>query len=187
MSPSATATTVLSRKVRKSSVHRVARASAWPPLGTTPPRGRSPETVSACLATRTLLAAHGRRGAAVLDLEQLAEADVPDLPHAVLVDRRAGLVAHRRLPVQRDVVMHRGLGGGVHHHRVDLGPRRSGYAGAGLGVDDRRELLPVLQQRDLLRGRGLAVEERLPVGGDQRRGVAGGGRAARGRGTGGGG
>src|ERR1700749_4141668 len=99
MSPSATATTVLSRKVRKSSVHRVARARAWPPRGTDPPRAWSPETVS-CLATGILLAAHGRRGAAVLDLEQLAEAHVPDLPHAVLVDRGAGLVGQRRRPAQ---------------------------------------------------------------------------------------
>src|SRR5689334_24526893 len=106
MSPSATATTVLSRKVRKSSVHRVARASAWPPRGTDPPRKRSPEALAACLATGILLAAHGRRCAAVLELEQLTEAHIPDLPHAVLVDRGAGLVGQRRRPVQRDVVLH---------------------------------------------------------------------------------
>ena len=50
MSPSATLTTVLSRNVRKSSVHRVARASAWPPRGTIPAPCRSPETASAWLA-----------------------------------------------------------------------------------------------------------------------------------------
>src|SRR6516165_4293627 len=65
---------------RWSSVDRVARASPWPPRGMTPPRWRSPETVSACLAIGTVLAAHRGCGAGVLELEQLAEAHVPDLP-----------------------------------------------------------------------------------------------------------
>src|SRR5215475_8306498 len=90
MSPSATLTTVLSRKVRKSSVHRVARARAWPPRGTMPfpgpPWGRSPESASARLVTGLVLLAHGHRSAGVLEFEQLTEAHVSDLPHAVLVD-----------------------------------------------------------------------------------------------------
>src|SRR6202044_652141 len=53
MSPSATLTTVLSRNVRNSSVHSVARASPWPPRGATP--GRSPETASAWLANEAAL------------------------------------------------------------------------------------------------------------------------------------
>ena len=53
MSPSATLTTVLSRNVRKSSVHRVASASAWP-RGRPAPR-RSPETASAWLANGAAL------------------------------------------------------------------------------------------------------------------------------------
>src|ERR1700749_1232722 len=113
MSPSATLTTVLSRKVRKSSVHRVPRASAWPPRGTTPPRGRSPETVSACLAiASTSRIAGGRHGAAGNQLEQPAEADRSDLPGAVLVDGRALLVGQQvRSARRREVVGHRGLGG----------------------------------------------------------------------------
>src|SRR5690348_18060196 len=78
MSPSATLTTVLSRKVRKSSVHRVARASPWPPRGLANGAG--------------LAGAHGRRAAGVLQLEQLAEADVADLPGSGLVHRGSGLV-----------------------------------------------------------------------------------------------
>jgi len=51
-SPSATLTTVLSRKVRKSSVHSVARASDRPPRAPIPD---SPETASAWRANPTAL------------------------------------------------------------------------------------------------------------------------------------
>ncbi len=52
--PSATLTTVLSRKVRNSSVHNVASARPWPPREGTPcpAPGQSPETASVWLATR---------------------------------------------------------------------------------------------------------------------------------------
>src|SRR5208337_4946450 len=47
--------------------------------------------------------AHGRGLAAILEGQQLAEADVADLPCPVLVHRRAGLVRQRRRPVEQDI------------------------------------------------------------------------------------
>src|SRR5205807_1143715 len=95
--------TVLSRKVRNSSVHRVARASPWPPRSAT----RRPlwGMMSACLAIAAALpdrVAGGRNGAAGDQLEQAAQAGVADLPGAVLVDGHALLSGQKGVAVYQD-------------------------------------------------------------------------------------
>src|SRR5260221_1336241 len=106
MPASATLTTVLSRKVRNSSVHRVARA-----------RGRRREvstpTAASASASATPLAPadSGQLGArlGVLQVGQPAEACDAYLPDAVQVDREAHLLLQQRRAEQQDLVVHPGL------------------------------------------------------------------------------
>src|SRR5215472_5197139 len=106
MLASATLTTVLSRKVRNSSVHREARA-----------RGRRREVTvpgAACAsasATSLAPADSGQLGARPGELQvgQPAEACDADLPDAVVVDSDAHLLLQQRRAEQQDLVVHRGL------------------------------------------------------------------------------
>src|SRR5690348_2983288 len=108
MLASATLTTVLSRKVRNSTVHREARA-----------RGRRREVTMPTLACasasviRLAPAGSGQLGAplGVLQVGQPAEARDGYLPGAVQVDRGAHLVLQQRRAEQQDLVVHRGLRG----------------------------------------------------------------------------
>src|SRR5215469_11144506 len=100
---SATLTTVLSRKVRNSTVHSEARA-----------RGRRREVSVATLACASASviplapAGGGQLGAplGVLQVGQPAEACDGYLPDAVLVNRGADLVLQLRRAEQQDLVMH---------------------------------------------------------------------------------
>src|SRR3984893_13894739 len=106
MLASATLTTVLSRKVRNSTVHRQAGA-----------RGRRREVsvpTSACASASAIPlapASGGQLGAplGVLQVGQPAEARDGHLPNAVQVDRGAHLVLQQRRAEQQDLVVHRGL------------------------------------------------------------------------------
>src|SRR5579862_4141349 len=106
MLASATLTTVLSRKVRNSSVHRVVRARA---------RRREssvPTAASASVSATPLAPADsGQLGAplGVLQIGQPTEARDGHLPDAVQVDRCAYLVLQQRGAEQQDLVVHRGL------------------------------------------------------------------------------
>src|SRR3984893_12529548 len=106
MLASATLTTVLSRKVRNSTVHRQARASGRL-------RGVSmPTAVCASFsATPRAPADSGQLGAplGVLQVGQPAEACDGYLPDAVQVKRDARLVLQQRRAKQQDLVVHRGL------------------------------------------------------------------------------
>src|SRR5580693_6859414 len=106
MLASATLTTVLSRKVRNSTVHRQARA-----------RGRRREmsvpTLACARASVIPLAPAGSRQLRaplrVLQVGQPAEACDGYLPDAAQVDRGAHLVLQQRRAQQQDLVVHRGL------------------------------------------------------------------------------
>src|SRR5215470_1875458 len=106
MLASATLTTVLSRKVRNSSVHKEARA-----------RGRRREATmpaAACAsasATSLPPADSGQLGArrGVLQVGQPAEARDADLPDAAGVDSDAHLLFQQRRAEQQHLVVHRGL------------------------------------------------------------------------------
>src|SRR5690348_9119409 len=106
MLASATLTTVLSRKVRNSTVHREARA-----------RGRRREVSMPAWAGASASviplapAGGGQLGAplGVFQVGQPAEACDGYLPDAVQVDRGAHLVLQQRRAEQQDLVVHRGL------------------------------------------------------------------------------
>src|SRR5262249_60955349 len=106
MLASATLTTVLSRKVRNSTVHRQARASGRR-------RGASMPGLACASVSATVLAPadSGQLGAplGVLQVGQPAEARDGYLPGAVQVDRGAYLVLQQRRAEQQDLVGHRGL------------------------------------------------------------------------------
>src|SRR5215468_9315621 len=101
MLASATLTTVLSRKVRNSTVHREARA-----------KGRRREVsmpTLACASASVISLAPAGRGQlgaplGVLQVGEPAEAGDGDLPDAVQVDRCADLVLQQRRAEQQDVV-----------------------------------------------------------------------------------
>src|SRR5205807_1364188 len=107
MLASATLTTVLSRKVRNSTVHRQARA-----------RGRRREVsvpASACASASAIPLAPADGGQlraplGVLQVGQSAEARDGYLPDTVLVNRGPHLVLQKRRAEQQDLVVHRGLG-----------------------------------------------------------------------------
>ena len=111
-------------------------------------------------------AARGGHRAAGYQLEQAAQAGVPDLPGPVLVHRRALLPAQQGGAAGHDVVGHGRAGAGRHRHGGDLGPDPAGQGQLAERGDGRGEDGPVLQQGGPLRGRGAGVEELLPVRGD---------------------
>src|SRR5215469_3295393 len=100
MLASATLTTVLSRKVRNSTVHREARARGR--------RREASEATLACVSASVILLAPARSGQlgaplGVLQVGQVAEARDGYLPRAVLIDRGAHLVLQQRRAKQQDV------------------------------------------------------------------------------------
>src|SRR3984893_6237262 len=103
---SATLTTVLSRNVRNSSVHRQARARGRRRAVSLP---AAPDASAS--ATPLAPAGGGQLGAplGVLQVGQPAEARDGYLPDAVQVDRGAHLVLQHRRAEQQDLVVHRGL------------------------------------------------------------------------------
>src|SRR5690349_11035926 len=106
MLASATLTTVLSRKVRNSTVHRQARARGRR-------RGVSMPALACASVSATPLAPadSGQLGAplGVLQVGKPAEARDGYLPDAVQVDGGADLVLQQRRAEQQDLVVHRGL------------------------------------------------------------------------------
>src|SRR5215469_15891466 len=107
MLASATLTTVLSRKVRNSTVHRQARARARRREVSMPP----PAACASASAIPLAPAGSGKLGASLgeLQVDQPAEARDAYLPDTVLVYRGAHLVRQQGRAEQRDAVMHRGL------------------------------------------------------------------------------
>src|SRR5271165_46565 len=88
-------------------------SKTWRCSRTGTPGPWAPARVEGCQAAQALTwplrgpasaRAPGRRRA--LQLEQLAERRVADLPGAILIHRGASLVGQRGCPVQRDVVAH---------------------------------------------------------------------------------
>src|SRR5215469_6155022 len=116
MLASATLTTVLSRKVKNSSVHSEARA-----------RGRRRELTMAAAAgarasaTRLTAADGGQLGSRIRNrqLGQPAETRSTYLPDAAEVDRRAHLILEQRRAEQQDLVVHRGPRRRGNRHRTD--------------------------------------------------------------------
>src|ERR1700749_2328719 len=157
MLASATLTTVLSRKVRNSTVHRQARARGRR-------RGASMPSLACASVSATALAPadSGQLGAplGVLQVGQPAEARDGYLPDTVLVYRGPHLVLQQRRPEQQEVPVHGGLGRrGDRHSRYRRGRpgRRLPERGLGLGLDKRGHLRPVLDQGEPARDRSLAV------------------------------
>src|ERR1700750_440031 len=146
MLASATLTTVLSRKVRNSTVHRQARARGRG-------RGGGMPSLSCASVSATALAPadSGQLGAplGVLQVGQPAEARDGYLPDAVLVDRGADLALQQRRAEQQDLVVNAGLRRCRDRDQRDRrGRPRRGLAerGLGLGLADRGHLRPVLHQ-----------------------------------------
>src|SRR5215469_4214193 len=113
MLASATLTTVLSRNVRNSSVHREARARG---------RRREPTMPGAAGASASAMrlapADSWRLGASIRgrQLDQPAETRDAYLPDAVKIDRRADLILQERRAEEQDLVVHRGLRRRRKHH-----------------------------------------------------------------------
>src|SRR5579859_2083368 len=104
MLASATLTTVLSRKVRNSTVHREARARGRRRGASMPAR-----ECASVSATPLAPADSWQLGAplGILQVGQPAEARDGHLPDAIQVDRGAYLVLQQRRAEQQDLVMHR--------------------------------------------------------------------------------
>src|SRR6059058_5920389 len=144
MLASATLTTVLSRKVRNSSVHRETRAS-----GRRREVRRSVAAGVSASVTLSVPAGSGQLGTAlgVLQVGQPAEARDGHLPDAAQVDRRAYLVLQQRRVKQQKIPVHGGLRGRRDDHRADRrGRPRRGLPERRLGggLDERGQLRTVL-------------------------------------------